>query len=108
MDIGIVPLRASAFNDAKSYLKGLEYAALGIPFVASSTPEYARLADLGVGVLSVSKKDWYRHLDRLLKSPYYREDVASRGFEWAKTQTYELRAYQWAEAWGNAMENFKK
>ena len=104
MDIGIVPLRSSAFNDAKSYLKGLEYAALGIPFVASSTPEYARIADKKVGLIARSRSDWYRHLDALLKSPYYREEVASLAYGWAVTQSYEVNAHLWGEAWERAIE----
>ena len=45
LDTGIVPLQRSRFNEAKSNLKGLEYAALGVPFVASPTAEYERLAE---------------------------------------------------------------
>ena len=39
IDVGIVPLADLVFNYAKSWLKGIEYAALGIPFVASDMPE---------------------------------------------------------------------
>ena len=38
LDVGIVPLRACAFNRAKSWLKGLEMVACGVAFVASATP----------------------------------------------------------------------
>jgi len=48
MDIGIVPLVARPFNQAKSALKGMEYAACGVPFVASRSPEYQWL---GTGTL---------------------------------------------------------
>ena len=43
IDVGIAPLDDLIFNHGKSWLKGIEYAALGIPFVASDMPEY-RLA----------------------------------------------------------------
>ena len=52
LGVGLVPLLDSAFNRAKSWLKGLEYAALGVPFVASPTPEYVKLAGLGAGLLA--------------------------------------------------------
>src|ERR1019366_1809483 len=42
LDVAIVPLRPNRFNAGKSWLKGLEAAALGVPFVASPTPEYVR------------------------------------------------------------------
>jgi hypothetical protein len=44
IDIGLVPLEARDYNRAKSALKGMEYAACGIPFVASPSPEYIRFA----------------------------------------------------------------
>lgn len=43
--IGLVPLADKPFNYAKSDIKGLEYAAAGIPFVASPSPAYKRLAE---------------------------------------------------------------
>lgn len=45
LDVGLVPLADNAFNRAKSWLKGMEYAALGVPFVASPRAEYERLAE---------------------------------------------------------------
>jgi hypothetical protein len=49
MDIGLVPLNDIPFNRAKSFIKGLEYTASGIPFVAQGTGEYELLATDGVG-----------------------------------------------------------
>jgi O-antigen biosynthesis protein len=65
IDIGIVPLNNIEFNHAKSYLKGLEYVAAGVPFVASWSPEYQLLADAGVGRIATTKNDWFNHLDEL-------------------------------------------
>ena len=65
IDIGIVPLNNIGFNHAKSYLKGLEYAAAGIPFVSSHTPEYQFLADAGIGRVANSAEEWIYHLDVL-------------------------------------------
>ena len=69
MDIGLVPLVARPFNQAKSALKGMEYAACGVPFVASSSPEYQWF---GSGVLvgesfeDQGAKQWVGALERLL------------------------------------------
>jgi len=65
IDIGIVPLNDLPFNHAKSYLKGLEYAAAGIPFVASDLPEYRLLAENGVGRIATTAEEWIKHLDEL-------------------------------------------
>lgn len=65
-DIGLIPLNDIPFNHAKSCLKGLEYSASGIPFVASALPEYEYLAQCGVGRIAYDPDDWVRHLEALL------------------------------------------
>ncbi|MGA0129136.1 MAG: hypothetical protein ACO3I1_07620 [Burkholderiales bacterium] len=65
-DIGIVPLNDIPFNRAKSFIKGLEYAAAGTPFVASALPEYEYLAAQGVGKIASNKSEWFHALDSLL------------------------------------------
>ena len=39
-DAGVAPLLSSAFNDCKSHIKVLDYAALGLPSIASGMPAY--------------------------------------------------------------------
>jgi len=102
LDIGIVPLRRCAFNRAKSWLKGLEMAALGVPFVASHTPEYERLAKLGAGRLAARPQDWERELRALLQSPALRDDVAARGMQVAREFTIEKNSWRWLDAWSRA------
>jgi len=65
-DIGVVPLTNIPFNEAKSNIKGLEYAAAGIPFVASPLPEYRLLHEDGVGFLADSPDDWRLQMETLL------------------------------------------
>jgi glycosyltransferase involved in cell wall biosynthesis len=108
MDIGIVPLQSNAFNDAKSYLKGLEYASLGIPFVASATPEYERLKFQGVGLTAMHKQEWYKKLNSLLQSQELRAELIGTGLEFAQINTYEINAFKWEEAWELAIKNRKK
>lgn len=43
-DVGIVPLGLTRFNQAKSWLKGMEFLNVGLPVIASPTAEYVRLA----------------------------------------------------------------
>ena len=43
--IGLSPLIAGAFNDAKSDIKALDYAAAGIPVVVSDAPAYSGMGD---------------------------------------------------------------
>jgi glycosyltransferase involved in cell wall biosynthesis len=102
LDIGLVPLRRCAFNRAKSWLKGLEMAAVGVPFIASHTPDYERLAKLGAGILAAKPQDWTRELRRLLQSPAMRDDVAARGMRVAREFTIEKNSYAWLDAWSRA------
>ena len=98
IDIGIVPLNPNQFNEAKSNLKGLEYALSGIPFVASDTQEYRDLADMGVGRIAKSNKDWLKHLKQLL-DPEVREEERQNNFK-IVTQNFNIFTvkYQWSEA----------
>lgn len=64
--IGLVPLNMIPFNEAKSYIKGLEYAASGIPFIAAPTKEYRLLAEAGIGRIATSPDEWRDHATDLL------------------------------------------
>ena len=65
-DIGLAPLSDIEFNHAKSWIKAIEYAASGIPFVASPRPEYVRLVErLGVGRIAHSPYEWLAHVNEL-------------------------------------------
>lgn len=75
--IGLVPLTRTPFNEAKSYLKGLEYAAAGIPFIATPTDEYKLLHEAGVGRLAETADEWRDHATELL-DPVVRKEEAER------------------------------
>jgi hypothetical protein len=97
---GLVPLANSAFNHAKSNLKGLEYAALGVPFVASPLPEYVALAALGAGRLAAKPKRWVRQIEHSLAD----DEAAERGRAVVREHfTIEGQAWRWAEAWEHAV-----
>ena len=101
--VGLAPLAPTRFNAAKSWLKGLEMAACRVPFVASPTPEYERLARMGAGVLAEGNRGWYGQLRRLLDSPDARAEVAERGRLVAEQLSLERHAWRWAEAWADAV-----
>jgi len=106
-DIGVVPLRDSTFNRAKSWLKGLEYAALGVPFVASQTKPYKQLHSLGicdvVQPTTASTSAWTRALMRYVEDEEYRLLRAEEGRIQARTMTVEAHAEDWLNAWRNAL-----
>lgn len=98
IDIGIVPLQPSQFNEAKSNLKGLEYALCGIPFVASNTQEYRDLASLGAGRVAKSNKDWIKHLKQLL-DPEVRQAEREKNYR-IVVENFNIfvMKYKWSEA----------
>lgn len=104
-DIGIVPLEINPFNEAKSWLKGLEFAAVGVPVIASPTSEYRWMAwGRGVGYppacwLAGSPDEWTRQLDKLIAKPEWRAELTRNGRAWAATWTYEKHAGDWRAVW---------
>jgi hypothetical protein len=102
LGIGIAPLADTRFNTCKSWLKPLEMSALGIPWVASPRPEYARLHARGAGILADSPRRWYRELSRLRDSPALREELAGQGRRVAETLRLRDNTWRWLECWEEA------
>ncbi len=102
--IGIAPLADTRFNSAKSYLKPLEYSALGIPWIASPRAEYARLHREGAGLLAKRPRDWERHCRELAANPVHRKELSEAGREIAARHTIEGNAWRWLEAWEQALK----
>lgn len=100
--IGIAPLANSAFNDSKSWLKPLEYAALGVPCVMSPSVEYLRIHSLGIGVLARKHKQWINRLRELRGSKLLRDELSERGRAVAAEWTVEGNAERWWQAWDTA------
>jgi glycosyltransferase involved in cell wall biosynthesis len=100
LGVGIAPLASTVFGICKSWLKPLELSACGVPWVGSPTPEYARLHQLGAGLLAKDKgKDWYRQLRRLLDDPVLRADLSQAGREVAAGLRLRDHAQLWLAAW---------
>lgn len=109
LDVGLVPLRNTPFNRAKSYLKALEFAAVGVPVVASDTPAMRLLAKTVPIILADTPNDWYQGIHRLIEDADFRKSRA----RWAQDavfalHTYEANALRWAEVWERAMARREK
>lgn len=97
LDVGLVPLRDVIFNRAKSAIKGLEYAAAGVPFVAQDLPEYVRLhGGSGLGRIASRPRDWARHLESLL-DPQVRAEEAAAGLEAVRAHDVRLGVTDWRD-----------
>jgi len=101
-DIGLVPLNNIPFNEAKSNIKGLEYAAAGIPFIASDMPEYRLLHETGVGTLASTPEQWTLAVERLLDHRERKKEAYRARMAVLKTWTIECRASEWHALFANA------
>ena len=96
--VGLVPLTRNPFNEAKSSLKGLEYAAAGIPFIATPTEEYRLLNEAGVGRLASTPDEWRDHAVALL-DPDVRMAEAERNWEIVNREfNIVTKGQEWASA----------
>lgn len=102
--IGVVPLDDIAFNHAKSALKMMEYAAVGVPVVASPTADNVRMHAEGIGLLAAKPKHWHAHLRRLLDSPDLRDEIAGQGREAMARWTIEGNTDRWWDAWTSCLD----
>ncbi|SEH07736.1 glycosyltransferase [Candidatus Venteria ishoeyi] len=81
-DFGIIPLEQTPFNRSKSYIKYLDYAALGIPAICSDiTPYRAVVRDGDNGFLvKNTTKAWYQAMKSLIEDEALREKLAQNAF----------------------------
>lgn len=78
-DIAIAPLEESIFNDAKSNIKYLEAAAVGVPLVCSPRRAFADvIVDGQTGWLAATEADWTRALLALAGDGALRRAVGER------------------------------
>ncbi len=79
-DIGLAPL-AGTYDDRRSWIKVLDYAVLGIPFVCTNAPPYQGCKG-GIRVKNKAKS-WYRALRILIENPSKVEMLTNVGKAWA-------------------------
>jgi len=101
-DIGLVPLNNIPFNEAKSNIKGLEYAAAGIPFIASDLPEYRLLHETGVGTLASTPEQWTLAVERLLDHKERKREAYKARMAVLGAWTIEHRASEWHDLFSGA------
>lgn len=99
--IGLAPLEDNPFNQAKSELKWVEYAALGVPTIASRVGPYARTIRHGEdGLLVGSTGALGKAITRLVEDPPLRQRLAQAAEERVRAEyDAEREAPRWVEAY---------
>jgi glycosyltransferase involved in cell wall biosynthesis len=100
-DIGIAPLADTPFNRCKSSIKTLDYAALGLPVLASDRPAYrGSLADGPGGWLLPDDEDaWFVALVRLVQDAGLRRQLADGARASLLAGTLSVQAASRRAAW---------
>lgn len=98
MDIGVIPLANMPFNRAKSDIKGLEYAAAGIPFIAQNLDAYIDLQlSLGIGRTAKRANNWINHLNELRLNPTLRQEEGAFNREAVQARDIKIGAKRLVE-----------
>jgi hypothetical protein len=91
--VALCPIAPGAFGHSKSWCKGLEACARGIPFISSDHPEYRAL---GVGRIAREPADWARHLDELQDPEVYAAECAASRRR-AEQLSIRANGHRWEE-----------
>lgn len=99
-DIGLAPVTPTRFNASKSWLKALEYGALGIPVIASDYYPYRDYVKHGeTGFLVKRDHEWLSYMSELAADDVLREKMGAAARERAREYTIEKGWKMWAEAY---------
>lgn len=99
-DIGLAPLAGNVFNRSKSHIRVLEYAALGIPVVASDEPAYRDMVIDGVtGFLIRRDHEWAARLRDLANDHDMRADMGANARRHAAGWTIQRGHHGWQRAY---------
>jgi hypothetical protein len=102
-DIGIAPLSADVpINLGRSNVKVKEYAAVGVPWLASPVGPYVGLGERQGGRL-VDDDRWYDALDALVRSARARRKLAKRATRWGREQLLSRNVGQWEHSLAHAV-----
>lgn len=101
-DIGVAPLYPTVFSRSKSHIKALEYAALGIPVVASDCEPYRDFVLHGVtGFLVRRDHEWLKYLSELAADEGLRADMGAKAREHARQFVIEDGWRLWEQAYSS-------
>jgi glycosyltransferase involved in cell wall biosynthesis len=103
MDVGLAPIDVGdRFNETKSDVRLREYAALGIPYIASRSEAYTRTALDTRGLVASTEEEWEESLIELYRNTNFRRWITEQGRLRARLWTTEENAKEWERAYERA------
>jgi hypothetical protein len=104
LDIGLAPLVLTKFARSKSAIKALEYAARGIPVIATDSEPYRDFVLHGVtGFLVRRDHEWLKYMSELAADGGLRESMGAKARELARAHTIEHGYKLWESAYGGLL-----
>lgn len=103
-EIGLAPVQRSTFTRGKSHVKCLEYAARGIPVIASDAEPYRDFVLHGVtGFLVRHEHEWLRYMSMLANDEGMRREMGAKAREVAREWTIENGYKLWESAFSSLL-----
>lgn len=102
-DVGLAVISDTPFNRGRSDIKVKEYAALGVPWLASAAGPYLGLGERQGGLL-VADDGWDAALRRIVTDGRLRKKLARRGEKWARGHRLADNVGAWERAFLAAIE----
>lgn len=100
IDIGLAPLYGIEFDRSKSAIAAMEYAAFGIPTIASYSEAYRDfIADGKTGYLIRRKSDWAKRIAELVNDHEAREAMGAAAKERVAAWTVESGQATWLKVY---------
>ncbi len=100
-DLALAPIADVSFNRVRSNVKVKEYAAAGVPWLASPIGPYRGLGEAQGGRL-VADYGWAEALADLVTDHDAREALAARAAAWGQTQTIDANVTEWEAVFAEA------
>lgn len=100
--IGLSPLEHTDFNESKSYIKYLDYSAMGLAGIYANITPYNCVVTNGKNGLLVDPNEdsWYEVIRHLIENSSIRSNIASNAFsDLILNHTLKYNANKWADCY---------
>lgn len=103
-DVGVVPLAKNDLNEGKSHLKGMEYNAAGIPFIASPTESYRDYwCSQENGQIAETPGDWYEWMHEYVTDHDFRRTQGYEGRGLARRHSIQQNWREWYDVYAEVV-----
>jgi glycosyltransferase involved in cell wall biosynthesis len=84
LDIAVIPLADTKFNDSKSCIKWYEFSALGVPSLVSNVLPYSAEVNKDTALTYDNEEEFEEKLCRLIEDEMLRETIGNNAYKWVR------------------------